>query len=126
MPFVADLKLFGKIHHATKNRYRDQGMDLSGVGEKVRKLVDDHILNTGVYSTILPVDLLVANVKSSLAGIKSDESKPSEIESALKHHIPVNLEEDPVYYCSLSLRLRDIIEKTSLVKHFHILAKTIA
>lgn len=45
--------------------------------------------------------------------IKSPESKASEIESAIKHHITVNLEEDPEYYKSLSLRLRDIIEKTA-------------
>lgn len=45
--------------------------------------------------------------------MKSDESRASEIESAIKHHITVNLEEDPEYYKSLSLRLRDIIEKTA-------------
>jgi len=45
--------------------------------------------------------------------VKSDESRASEIESAIKHHITVNLEEDPEYYKSLSLRLRDIILKTT-------------
>ena len=42
-----------------------------------------------------------------------NESRASEIESAIKHHITVNLDEDPEYYRSLSLRLRDIIEKTN-------------
>lgn len=113
MPFVADMKLLGKVHHAAKNRYRDEGMDLSGVGEKVRQLVDAHILSTGVDPKIPPVDLLAANFKASIQTAKSDESKASEIESAIKHHITVNLEEDPEYYRSLSLRLRDIIEKTA-------------
>jgi type I restriction enzyme R subunit len=45
--------------------------------------------------------------------VKSPESRASEIESAIKHHISVNLDEDPEYYKSLSLRLRDIIEKTA-------------
>jgi type I restriction enzyme R subunit len=58
------------------------------------------------------VDLLAANFKESITASKSDESKASEIESAIKHHISINLEDDPEYYRSLSLRLRDIIEKT--------------
>lgn len=113
MPYVADMKLWGKVHHAARNRYRDEGMDLSGVGEKVRQLVDDHILSTGVDPKIPPIDLLAANFKSNVQSLKSDESKASEIESAIKHHITINLDEDPEYYRSLSLRLRDIIEKTA-------------
>ncbi|MBV1883881.1 MAG: HsdR family type I site-specific deoxyribonuclease [Pseudomonadales bacterium] len=112
-PFIADLKLLGKVHHAAKTRYRDDGLDISDAGEKVRQLVDEHILSTGVNPKIPPVDLLAANFKESLQGVKSDESKASEIESAIKHHITVNLDEDPEYYKSLSLRLRDIIEKTA-------------
>ncbi len=112
-PFVADLKLLGKVHHAARNRYRDPGLDISDAGEKVRQLVDEHILSTGVDPKIPPVDLLAANFKESVTSVKSDESRASEIESAIKHHITVNLDEDPEYYRSLSLRLRDIIEKTA-------------
>lgn len=112
-PFVADLKFLGKVHHAARNQYRDPGLDISDAGEKVRQLVDEHILSTGVDPTIPPVDLLAANFKESITSGKSDESRASEIESAIKDHITIHLEEDPEYYKSLSLRLRDIIEKTA-------------
>lgn len=112
-PYIPDMTFFGKVHHAARNRYRDDGMDLLDVGEKVRQLVDEHILSTGVDPKIPPVDLLAANFKEHVRKIKSPESKASEIESALKHHININLEDDPEYYRSLSLRLRDIIEKTA-------------
>ncbi|MEC6899168.1 HsdR family type I site-specific deoxyribonuclease [Photobacterium piscicola] len=112
-PFIADLKLLGKVHNHARNIYHDTGMDLSGVGEKVRELVDNHIFSTGVDPKIPPVDLLAANFKQSVEANKSDEAKASEMESAIKHHITINLDEDPEYYRSLSLRLRDIIEKTA-------------
>ena len=73
----------------------------------------EHIISTGVDPKIPPVDLMAANFRESVEQIKSPESRASEIESAIKHHITVNLEEDPEYYKSLSLRLRDIIEKTN-------------
>lgn len=112
-PFVPDLKFLGKVHNAARNRYRDEGLDLSDVGAKVRQLVDEHILSTGVDPKIPPVDLLAANFKEKLNAVKSDESKASEIESAIKHHITVNLDEDPEYYKSLSLKLKDIILKNA-------------
>lgn len=112
-PFTADLKLLGKVNNAARLRYRDEQLDISDAGEKVRLLVDEHILSTGVDPKIPPVDLLSANFKEHLSGIKSPESRASEIESAIKHHITINLDEDPEYYKSLSLRLRDIIEKTA-------------
>jgi len=112
-PFLPDLKLLGRVNHAAQTRYRDDGLNIADAGAKVRQLVDDHILSTGVDPKIPPVDLLAANFKESLHGVKSDESRASEIESAIKHHITVNLDDDPEYFRSLSLRLRDIIEKTA-------------
>jgi type I restriction enzyme R subunit len=111
--FVPDLKFLGKVHNAARNRYRDEGLDLSDVGAKVRQLVDEHIISTGVDPRIPPVDLLAANFKEKLNEVKSDESKASEIESAIKHHLTVNLDEDPEYYKSLSLKLKDIILKSA-------------
>ena len=112
-PFIADLKFWGKVQNAARNRYRDPGLDISDAGEKVRKLVDEHIVSTGVDPRIPPVDLMAANFRESVEQIKSPESRASEIESAIKHHISVKLDQDPEYYKSLSLRLRDIIEKTN-------------
>lgn len=112
-PFIPDLKLWGKVQNAARTRYRDPGLNISDAGEKVRKLVDEHIISTGVDPKIPPVDLMAANFKETVQQIKSPESRASEIESAIKHHITVNLDEDPEYYKSLSLRLRDIIEKTA-------------
>lgn len=112
-PFIPDLKLWGKVLNAARNRYRDAGLNISDAGAKVRQLVEEHIISTGVDPKIPPVDLMAANFKETVEQIKSPESRASEIESAIKHHITVNLDEDPEYYRSLSLRLRDIIEKTN-------------
>ncbi|MEZ2720178.1 type I restriction endonuclease subunit R [Paenalcaligenes hominis] len=110
-PFLSDLKLWGKVQNAARNRYREPELNIDDVGTKVRQLVEDHIISTGVNPKIPPVDLLAANFKQSVDEIKSLESRASEIESAIKHHITVNLDEDPEYYKSLSLRLQEIIEK---------------
>ena len=110
-PFIGDLRFLGKVSHGARNLFRDEQLDLAGVGEKVRELIDEHIRSTGVNPKISPVDLLATDFKKKLQEHKSDRAKASEIEHAIKHHINVNLEEDPEYYKSLSEKLKAIIEK---------------
>ena len=112
-PFVPDLKRWGKVQNAARTLYRDPGLNIQDVGAKVRQLVEEHIISTGVNPKIAPIDLMAANFKQSVDKHKSPESRASDIESAIKHHITVNLDDDPEYYKSLSLRLQDIIEKTN-------------
>lgn len=112
-PYVWDLKLWGKVLHSARTLYRDPGLNIQDVGAKVRALVEEHIISTGVDPKIPPIDLMATNFKQSLEQHKSPESRASEIESAIKHHITVNLDEDPEYYKSLSLRLQDIIQQNN-------------
>lgn len=111
-PYLNDLKLLGKINHGARNLYRDPQLNISGVGEKVRKLIDKHIYSTGVDPKIPPVDLLAGDFKEKLNGHKTGKAKASEIEHAIKHHISVNIDDDPEYFKSLAEKLKAIIEKT--------------
>lgn len=110
-PYLADLKFLGKVNLGAKNLYRDSQLNLAGVGEKVQALIDEHIRATGVDPKIPPVDLLAADFKKKVNAHKSDRAKASEIEHAIKHHIDVNLDDDPEYYKSLSDKLKLIIQK---------------
>jgi type I restriction enzyme R subunit len=112
-PFLSDLKALGKINLGARNLYRDAQLDLAGVGEKVRALIEEHVRATGVDPKIPPIDLLAVDYKQKLQAHHSDESKASEIENAIKHHIDVNLAEDEEYYQSLSARLDAILLKKS-------------
>ncbi len=110
-PYLADLKKLGKISIGARNLYRDDQLDVAGAGEKVRKLIEEHIFSTGIDPKIPPVDLLAKDFKEKLNSHKSAKAKASEIENAIKHHIKINIEQDPEYYKSLSERLSDIIRK---------------
>ena len=110
-PFLADLKFLGKVSHGARNLFRDEQLDIAGCGEKVRQLIDEHIRATGVNPKIPPVDLLATDFKKKLNEHKSPRAKASEVEHAIKHHIDVNLEEDPEYYKSLSAKLEALIER---------------
>ncbi len=109
--YLADLKFLGKVNLGARNLYRDAQLDLTGVGAKVRALIDEHVRATGVDPKIPPIDLLATDFKKRVQEHKSDRAKASEIEYAIKDHINVKLDDDPEYYASLSEKLSGIIEK---------------
>ena len=110
-PFIKDLRRLGKISIGARNLYRDEQLDIAGAGEKVRELIEEHVFSTGIDPKIPPVDLLSGNYEEVLNSHKSSKSKASEIENAIKHHIKINIENDPEYYKKLSERLEEIIKK---------------
>ena len=62
-----------------------------------------------IESIIIPPKLFDESFIKTLGEIEGDEVKASEIEHAIKAHIKIKLEDDPEYYQSLSLRLKEII-----------------
>jgi type I restriction enzyme R subunit len=110
-PYLKDLKLLGKITNSARNMYRDDQLNIAGAGEKVRKLIEEHIRSTGVDPKIPPIDLLAPDFKEKLNQHKSSRAKASEIESAIRHHIKIKIEENPEYYRSLSEKLEELIRK---------------
>ena len=110
-PFINDLRRLGKISHGARNLFRDEQLSVADAGEKVRKLIEDHIYSTGVDPKIPPVDLLASDFQEKLNEHKNTKTKASEIENAIKHHIKIKLDDDPEYYKSLSEKLESIIRK---------------
>ena len=108
-PFIKDLKSLGKIAIGARNRYRDEQLNILGSGEKVKKLIEDHVFASGIDPRVPPTKLFDESFLITLGDIKGDEVKASEIEHAIKAHIKLKLEDDPEYYQSLSLRLNEII-----------------
>ena len=111
--FLHDMRLLGKIAHGAKNRYRDARLDIvaAGAGEKVRELVDKHLISEGVDPKIDPVDLLAGEFEETLKDLTTARAQASEIEHAIRHHIKIRWDEDPAYYKTLSEQLDEILRQ---------------
>lgn len=111
--FVHDAKRLGIISLAAKRRYRDDGLgdfDGSLYGEKVRKLIDEHVTALDIATKIPPVSITDPDFVAKVQGLTSDKAKASEMEHALRYHIRKNFDEDPARYTKLSERLDDILK----------------
>ena len=114
LPYRADLRWLGKIREAARARYRDSRLDLSGCGEKVRKLIADAVAADGIEILVKEVQLFSPEFDEKVEALRTDEAKASEMEHAIRHEINVRVEENPVFYESLRKRLEEIIEQHRL------------
>jgi type I restriction enzyme R subunit len=112
-PYRVPAKRFGYILQVTKERYKDTSLDLGQAGEKVKALINEHLISLGINPKVPPVELLAENFMEKLAAHagKNDEAKASEMEHAIRKHCTVHHDEDPAFYKSLSEKVDALIEK---------------
>lgn len=108
--YVGPMKAFGHIHNRTQHRYKDNSFNIAGVGKKVKKLINEHLVSLGVDPKIPPVELLSKDFKDALNKSHSTKARASEMEHAIRKHCKVNFETDPVLYERFSEKLQKIID----------------
>ena len=112
-PYRVPAKRLGYILQVTKERYKDTSLNLGDAGEKVKALINEHLISLGINPKLEPVELLAADFLEKLAAHagKNVEAKASEMEHALRKHCTVHHDEDPAFFKSLSAKVDALIEK---------------
>ncbi len=110
LPYVADARWLGKIRATAAAKYRDDKLDISDCGAKVRKLIEEAVIAEGIQVLVKQVSLFTPEFEDKLKALKSDDARASEMEHAIRHEIHVKLEENPAFFTSLRERLEQLIE----------------
>lgn len=112
-PYRVPASRFGYILQVTKERYKDSSLDLGSAGEKVKALINEHLISLGINPKVPPVELLAEDFLEKLsrhAG-PNGEAKASEMEHAIRKHCTVHHDEDPAFFKRLSEKVDALIEK---------------
>lgn len=111
IPFKIPAKRFGYIHEQMKQRYKDATLNFGNVGDKVKNLVNEHLMGLGIDLSIPPVELFSQDFEHELDKKSSKKAVASEMEHAIRKHIKVSFEDDPALYQKLSEKLEQVIKK---------------
>lgn len=112
-PYRVPAKRFGYIQRVARERYKDDTLNLGDAGQKVRDLINDHLVSLGINPKVAPVELLsedfIEKLNENAAG--NAEAKASEMEHAIRKHCTVHHDEDPAFYKSLSDKVEQLIDQ---------------
>ena len=112
-PYRVPARRFGYLLRMTKERYKDETLDLGDAGEKVKRLINEHLVSLGINPKVPPVELLAEDFLEQLnrhAG-GNPEAKASEMEHAIRKHCTVHFDEDPAFYGRLSEKLEQLLQR---------------
>lgn len=112
-PYRIPAKRFGYLLSVTKERYKDTSLNLGDAGQKVKDLINEHLISLGINPKVPPVELLSEHFIENLNKNAGDnaEAKASEMEHAIRRHCTVHHDEDPAFYKSLSEKVEKLIDQ---------------
>jgi type I restriction enzyme R subunit len=110
-PYKIPMYQFAHIQAKAKERYKDGTINFTGVGEKVRKLINEHLVSLGIDPRIPPTELFSSQFITQVKKEKSPRAQASEMEHAIRKHCKVNWERDPVQFKRFSEKLEAVLKK---------------
>ena len=108
--FLDDAKILGVIKNEAQRRYRDEELQIEGIGAKVKKLINEHLVSQGIETRVRPVSIFDDEFEDALKD-RPNKAVASEMEHALRYTIKINIDKDPIYYKSLAEKLEKIISE---------------
>ena len=110
-PFKIPMYQFSHLQAKARERYKDESINIAGAGEKVKKLVNEHLISLGINPKVPPVELFSDKFITTLKEHQDPRAAASEMEHAIRKHCKVNEADDPVMYKRFSEKLEDVLKK---------------
>ena len=106
-----DAKLLGFINKVAANLYRDPALNLLGVAEKVKALINGHVSARGVDPKIPPVSITDEEFEKVLQAQSSSRARAAQMQHAARYHIVGFSNQNPAYARKMSEKLDDILQR---------------
>ena len=106
-----DAKLLGFINKVAANLYRDPALNLLGVAEKVKALIDAHVSARGVNPMIPPTTITDAEFEKVLQAQTSNRARAAQMQHAARYHITGFVNYNPAFARKMSEKLEEILQR---------------
>jgi type I restriction enzyme R subunit len=106
-----DAKLLGFINKVAANLYRDPALNLLGVAEKVKALIDAHVTARGIDPRIPPVAITDAQFDEVVSSQQSARAQAAQMQHAARYHIISFSAQNPAYAKKMSEKLEEILQR---------------
>ncbi len=106
-----DAKLLGFINKVAANLYRDPALNLLGVAEKVKALIDAHISARGVDPKIPPTTITDAEFEKVLQAQSGSRARAAQMQHAMRYHLIGFSNQNPLFARKMSEKLEEILKR---------------
>ncbi|WP_313897240.1 HsdR family type I site-specific deoxyribonuclease [Bacillus cereus group sp. BfR-BA-01403] len=106
-----DWKNFSNMNELAQKHFRDDRFSMKGIPPKLRAIADEYLKSKGIDQKVAPISIMSDEFGKNVGNRKRTKTKAAEVEHAIRHHINVNIDEDPELFASFADSLAKILEE---------------
>lgn len=107
--YLNDYNMLAEISVQAAQHTRDERLNLKGIPEKLRKILDEYLESRGVTQKVEPISITDDGFAKEVERRNSSKTKSAEIEHVIRHYINVHIDDDPEQFRSFSEMLEQIL-----------------
>jgi type I restriction enzyme R subunit len=108
LDFMGDYQSLVEINVLAAKHFRDGRLSMKGIPPKLRKITDAFLESCGIDVKVEPISILDEDFQKEVKKHDRTKTKAAEIEHAIRHHLEVDLNDDPELQSSFAEALRKI------------------
>ena len=111
LEFMDQYQALSEINVLAGKHFRDARLSMKGIPPKLRKITDTFLESRGVHVKVEPISILDEDFQKDVSNRTRTKTKAAEIEHAIRHHLEVELDDDPDLQASFADALKRILEE---------------
>ena len=108
--YMHDYQALTEINVLAGKHFRDERLSMKGIPKKLRAITDTYLESKGIDVKIEPISILDEDFQKHVSKRKRTKTKAAEVEHAIRHHLDVELDDDPDLQASFAETLAKIFE----------------
>ena len=111
LEYMADYQDLAEINVLAGKHFRDGRLSMKGIPPKLRAITDEQLESKGIDTKIQPISILDEDFQKDVGKRTRTKTKAAEIEHAIRHHLDLELDDDPDLQASFAEALALIFEQ---------------
>ena len=95
LAYIHDFQSLNEVNILAGKHFRDARLSMQGIPPKLRAIADAHLASNGIDIKIAPISILDEDFEKDVREHKRNKTKAAEVEHAIRHHLDVELDDDP-------------------------------
>jgi type I site-specific restriction-modification system R (restriction) subunit len=111
LDYMADYQALTEINVLAGKHLRDERLSMKGIPPKLRGITDAYLESKGIEVKIEPISILDEDFQKQVGKRGRTKTKAAEVEHAIRHHLDIELDDDPDLQASFAQALAKIFEE---------------
>lgn len=111
LDYMQEYLALAEVNVMAARHYRDARLSMRDIPPKLRALADKYLVSRGIEVKVAPISILHEDFEKDVSKRTRTKTKAAEIEHAVRHHLEVELDDDPDLQASFADALAGIFER---------------